>query len=207
MTGKRIGYIRVSSIDQNPERQLQGIQLDKVFIEHASGSSIKRPQLDAMINYVRDDDIIYVHSLDRLARNLKDLRNIIENFTSHNIRISFLNEGLEFNGDDTPISKLLLNIMGAVAEFELAIIRERMLEGVAIAKAKGKYKGRERSLKTADIEILKGLLQTRKTITQISIELKISRFTLYKYIREFKLPYEIKSIPRIVPKRKGVVNE
>lgn len=189
MSGKRIGYVRVSTIDQNPERQLEGVDLDKKFIEYASGTSLKRPQLQCMLNYIRDDDIIFVDSMDRLARNVKDLRELIDSLTSHKIKIHFIKESLTFTGEDSPMSKLLLTIMGAVAEFEHAIIRERMLEGIAIAKAKGKYKGRQRCMNNEKIEILRTLLQTRRTLTDISMELKVSRGVLYKYIKEYDLPY------------------
>ncbi len=82
MTGKRIGYIRVSSLDQNHERQLEGIKLDKCFTDKASGKDVNRPELEAMLNYVRDGDIIIVHSMDRLARNLDDLRKLVQQLTS-----------------------------------------------------------------------------------------------------------------------------
>ncbi|MDA9818114.1 recombinase family protein [Flavobacteriaceae bacterium] len=86
MTGKKIGYIRVSSLDQNHERQLEGIKLDKCFTDKASGKDISRPQLKEMLNYVRDGDIIIVHSMDRLARNLDDLRKLVQQLTKQNIK-------------------------------------------------------------------------------------------------------------------------
>jgi len=123
MTGKRIGYIRVSSLDQNHERQLEGIKLDKCFTDKASGKDVNRPELEAMLNYVRDGDIIIVHSMDRLARNLDDLRKLVQQLTSQKIKIEFLKENLTFTGEDAPMSKLLLSVMVAFAEFERSLIR------------------------------------------------------------------------------------
>ena len=115
MSGKRIGYIRVSSFEQNPERQLESISLDKKFIDKASGKNTVRPQLEAMLDYARDGDTIIVHSMDRLARNLDDLRRLVTQLTDQQIRIEFLKEGLTFTGEDSPMSKLLLSVMGAFA--------------------------------------------------------------------------------------------
>ena len=96
MAGKKIGYIRVSTLDQNHERQLDGIECDKIFIDKASGKDTKRPELQALLNYVRDGDIIIVHSMDRLARNLDDLRRIVKQLTSAKIKIQFIKENLSF---------------------------------------------------------------------------------------------------------------
>ena len=120
MTGKKIGYIRVSALDQNHERQLQELPLDKCFIDKASGKDTNRPQLDAMLDSVRDGDIVYVHSMDRLARDLDDLRQLVQRLTDQKIKIEFIKESLTFKGEDAPMSKLLLSVMGAFAEFERA---------------------------------------------------------------------------------------
>lgn len=184
MTGKRIGYIRVSTTDQNHERQLDGLKLDKYFMDEASGKDTNRPQLTAMLDYVRDGDIIYVHSMDRLARNLDDLRRLVNQLTEQKIRIEFLKEGLCFDGDDTPISKLLLSVMGAFAEFERALIKERQMEGIALAKKKGLYKGRKPSLSSEQVATIKPRLANGDTKTQIAKDLGISRETLYQYLRK-----------------------
>lgn len=186
MTGKKIGYIRVSTTDQNHQRQLDGLELDKYFIDEASGKNTNRPQLTAMLNYVRDGDIIYVHSMDRLARNLDDLRQLVNLFTEQKIRIEFLKEGLSFDGDDTPISKLLLSVMGAFAEFERALIKERQMEGIALAKKKGLYKGRKPSLSNEQVDEIKLRLDNGDKKTQIAKDFGISRETLYQYIRKMK---------------------
>ncbi len=184
MTGKKIGYIRVSTLDQNHERQLDGIKLDKCFIDKASGKDTARPQLKEMLNYVRDGDVIIIHSMDRLARNLDDLRKLVKQLTEQKIRIEFLKEGLVFTGEDAPMSKLLLSVMGAFAEFERSLIRERQREGIAIAKKKGLYKGRKPSLSTDQITELKQRVKNGDKKTVISKDFKISRETLYQYLKK-----------------------
>jgi DNA invertase Pin-like site-specific DNA recombinase len=184
MTGKKIGYVRVSSLDQNHERQLEGIKLDKCFTDKASGKDINRPQLEAMLNYVRDGDVIIVHSMDRLARNLDDLRKLVQQLTSQKIKIEFLKESLTFTEEDAPMSKLLLSVMGAFAEFERSLIRERQREGIALAKKKGLYKGRKPSLSEEQINILKQRVENGEKKTIIAKDFGISRETLYQYLRK-----------------------
>ena len=184
MTGKKIGYIRVSSLDQNFERQLEGVKLDKCFIEKASGKDTARPQLEAMLNYARDGDVIIIHSMDILARNLDDLRKLVKQLTSQKVKIKFIKENLIFTGEDGAMSNLLLSVMGAFAEFERSLIRERQREGIAIAKKKGLYKGRKPSLSKEQIEELKIRVQNGDRKTNIAKDLKISRETLYQYLRK-----------------------
>ncbi len=182
MTGKRIGYIRVSTPDQNPDRQIEGISLDKKFVDYASAKSTNRPQLKAMLDFVREDDIVIVHSMDRLARNLKDLKNLVDMLVTKKVQVNFLKENLTFSGENSATSNLVLHLMGAFAEFEYAFIRERQREGIEIAKRKGKFKGTPKKLNQEKIEILKADLLTRKSKTKIAEELGVSRFTLYRYI-------------------------
>lgn len=183
MSGKKIGYIRVSTDDQNPERQLDGISLDKVFIDRLSGKDTIRPALIAMIDYIREDDTIIVHSMDRLARNLDDLRKLVFQLTQRQVKIQFIKENLIFTGEDSPMSHLLLSIMGAFAEFERSLIKERQLEGVKLAQKKGVYKGRKRSLSSEKIEELKKRIENGESKVHIAKEFKISRETLYQYLR------------------------
>ena len=143
---KRVGYIRVSTLDQNTERQLDGQELDKVFTDKASGKDTKRPQLQAALDYLREGDSLVVHSMDRLARNLDDLRRIVLGLTSKGVLVEFVKERLTFTGEDSAMSQLLLSVMGAFAEFERSLIRERQREGIALAKKAGVYKGRKPSL-------------------------------------------------------------
>jgi DNA invertase Pin-like site-specific DNA recombinase len=147
MKGQRIGYKRVSTVDQNTTRQLEGVAVDEVFEDKASGkSTAQRPALEAMFKHVRKGDVVLCHSMDRMARNLDDLRRIVLGLTSRGVRVEFTKEGLSFTGEDSAPSKLLLPVMGAFAEFERSLILERQREGIAIAKAAGKYKGRKLTL-------------------------------------------------------------
>ena len=184
MSGKKIGYIRVSSFEQNPERQLEGITLDKKFIDIASGKNTDRPQLEAMIEYVRDGDTIIVHSMDRLARNLDDLRRLVTELTMQEVNIQFIKEGLAFTGEDAPISKLLLSVMGAFAEFERSLIRERQMEGIALAKKRGAYKGRKAILSLAQVNDIKARVTNGDKKSHIARDFGISRETLYQYLKK-----------------------
>lgn len=181
--GKKIGYVRVSSFDQNPERQLEGIELDRKFIDKASGKSKERPKLEEMMSYIREGDVLIVHSMDRLARNLDDLRSIVFKLTEEKIQVRFLKENLTFTGEDSPMSNLLLSMMGAFAEFERSLIRERQLEGIALAKKKGLYAGRKSTLSEEKVEAINQLIEKNEKKSEISRKLKISRQTLYRYMR------------------------
>ncbi len=139
-------YLRVSTKIQNTERQLDNISCDRVFIDKASGKNRERPELEALMRFVQSGDHINVHSIDRLARNLKDLRQLIDEFTNKGCTIQFHKENLTFTGEQSPFQDLMLNMLGAVAEFERAIINERRLEGIAKAKEKGVQFGRKADL-------------------------------------------------------------
>jgi DNA invertase Pin-like site-specific DNA recombinase len=143
MAGQRVGYVRVSTLDQRTDRQLDGVELDRVFTDKASGKDVVRPQLDALLAFVRDGDTVVVHSMDRLARNLDDLRRLVRAFTGKGVRVQFVTENLTFTGEDTAMATLLLSVMGAFAEFERALIRERQREGIAQARLRGAYRGRK----------------------------------------------------------------
>ena len=183
MLGQRIGYIRVSTLDQHVERQLEGIEVDKTFIDHASGKDTKRPQLELLMSFVRAGDTVIVHSMDRLARNLDDLRRIVRTLTDRGVRIEFVKEHLAFTGEDSPMASLMLSVMGAFAEFERALIHERQREGIALAKQRGAYKGRKKSLSQAEVAQLRERLTTGISKAQVARELGISRQTLYQYLR------------------------
>lgn len=187
---KRIGYIRVSTTDQNPDRQLDGVPLDRRFIDYASGTTTNRPQLKAMLDYARDDDHIIVHSMDRLARNIKDLRNIVDDLTIRGVKISFAKESVTFDNKKCAMSNLLLMLLGSIAEFEHSLIRERQLEGIAIAKSKGKYKGRKRKIDIEKTDWIKSQLLTRKPKNRIAKELGVSRMTLHRYVKLIGIEYE-----------------
>ncbi len=183
MNGQRIGYKRVSTIDQNTGRQLDGLPLDKIFEDKASGKDTNRPQLQAALGYCREGDTLVVHSMDRLARSLVDLRGLVTRLTERGVAVEFVKENLRFNGDDSPMAILLLSLLGAVAEFERALILERQREGIALAKAAGKYRGRSRSLTPEKIADLQARAATGEQKTQLARAFGISRETLYCYLR------------------------
>lgn len=183
MAGQRVGYTRVSSFDQNPDRQLDGVPLDKVFTDKASGKDVARPQLDALSAFVRDGDTVVVHSLDRLARNLDDLRRLVQELTSRGVRVQFVKEQLMFTGEDSPMANLLLSVMGAFAEFERALIGERQREGIALAKKRGAYRGRRRSLTAVQVAELAARAGAGEAKTTLAREFGVSRETVYQYLR------------------------
>ena len=183
MKGQRIGYVRVSSYDQNPERQLEQTEVNKLFIDKASGKDTQRPQLEAMLGFVSEGDTVVVHSMDRLARNLDDLRRLVQKLTKRGVRIEFLKEGLVFTGDDSPMANLMLSVMGAFAEFERALIRERQREGIALAKQRGAYRGRKKALSYEQTAAVRQRAAAGEPKAQLAREFGISRETLYQYLR------------------------
>ena len=180
--GQTVGYRRVSTLDQNTTRQLDGIELDRVFEDKLSGKDTNRPQLAAMLKHVRDGDTVVVHSLDRLGRNLDDLRKLVGDLTSRGARVQFIKENLIFTGDDSPMSTLLLNIMASFAEFERSLIRERQREGIAIAKHAGVYKGRKPSLTAEAIVELRKRVAAGEKKTALAAEYGVTRMTIYNVL-------------------------
>ncbi len=185
MAGKKIGYIRVSTPDQRKDRQLAGLDLDQVFEDHASGKGAKRPQLEAMLAYVRDGDVIHVHSLDRLTCNLVDLRWIVAGLVERGIAIHFHAEGLVFSPDQavSPMSTLMLSMLGAVAEFERSLIRERQREGIAAAKNRGVYRGRRPSLTPDQITEVRQLVAGGIPKAELASRYAVSRETIYQALK------------------------
>lgn len=179
--GQRIGYQRVSTVEQNTARQLDGVHLDKVFTDKASGKDANRAELTRALEYVREGDTLVVHSMDRLARNLEDLRRIVRELTGKGVRVEFVKENLTFAGDDSPMNTLLLSMLGAVAEFERSMILERQREGIAIAKAAGKYKGRKASLTDSQAVELRARLSSGESVTALARDYAVSRQTVYNY--------------------------
>lgn len=183
LQGHRIGYIRVSSFDQNPERQLEQVEVSKVFTDKASGKDTERPALEELLSFVREGDTVVVHSMDRLARNLDDLRRLVQQLTKRGVRIEFVKECLTFTGEDSPMANLLLSVMGAFAEFERALIRERQREGIALAKQRGAYRGRKKALSSEQMAELRQRASTGEQKAKLAREFGISRETLYQYLR------------------------
>jgi DNA invertase Pin-like site-specific DNA recombinase len=171
----------VSTLDQREDRQLEGIELDRRFVDHVSGKDVKRPQLTAMLSFVREGDTVVCHSMDRLGRNLDDLRKLVFGLTERNIRVEFSKEDLIFTGEDSPMANLLLSVMGAIAEFERQLIRERQREGIALAKKRGVYTGRPAMLKGEVLVSLLQKLEAGDKPSDLAREFNISRMTLHRY--------------------------
>ena len=190
IAGQTIGYVRVSSIDQNDARQLDGLELDKTFTDKASGKDTKRPQLQAMLTHLREGDHLYVHSMDRLSRSMKDLQEVVESLSAKGVSVTFVKENLTFQrpgtGDDAhkaAYSMLMLQMLGAVGQFERALIRERQREGIAIAKTRGVYKGRKPVLDEAAKLTLREMAERGVPKIDISRTLGISRASVYEYLK------------------------
>ncbi len=184
MKGQRIGYVRVSTEEQNPERQLDGINLDRTFIDKASAKDTHRPELREMLVFIREGDTLIVHSMDRLARNLSDLRELVISLTQRGVRVKFIKENLSFSGEDSPMAMLLLSVMGAFTEFERALLKERQREGIELAKRRGVYTGRKRALSEDQIIELRERVRNGERKSDIAKSLHISRETLYQYLRK-----------------------
>lgn len=183
-----VGYVRVSSLDQNPDRQLDDLKsqgVEKLFIDQVSGKNIDRPELQKMLSFVREGDSLYVHSLDRLARNLADLLNLVQDLTGRGVSVHFLGEKLNFDAgkDASPTSKLMLSMIGAFAEFERSMIRRRQAEGIALAKERGVYRGRQRSVTDEQIETVRAQIAQGVPLSVAVRKVGISRATAYKYLK------------------------
>lgn len=181
-----VAYIRVSTVEQNEQRQIDAMQMyniEKWFIEKVSGKDTNRPQLKAMLDFVREGDTIHVHDFSRLARSTKDLLDIVERLNSKGVVLVSNKENID---SSTPTGKLMLTMIGAIAEFERTNLLERQREGIAIAKEKGVYKGR----KEIRIDNFKSYYLKYKhreyTKSALARELGISRPTLDKLIRDYE---------------------
>ena len=188
--GQQVGYLRVSSLDQNEVRQLEGLALNKTFTDKASGKDVKRPQLEAMQSFVREGDTVFCHSMDRLARNLDDLRRIVLGLTERGVHIVFVKENLTFHRRGFTHVESVAECHGVVcslcgaphnAQFERELIRERRREGIAIAKREGKYTGRKPSLSPTRAAELRRRVADGDSKAALAREFGISRDTLYRY--------------------------
>ncbi len=181
----KIGYRRVSTLDQNTARQLDGITIDKVFEDYASGKDTARPQLQAALEWAREGDTLVSHSMDRLARNLGDLLRIVADLTRRKVKVEFVKESLIFTGEDSPMATLMLSIMGAVASFERSMILERQREGVALAKKAGRYRGRAPAIRSNNgkADQLQKMLAEKTPVAEIARRLNVSRQTVYAELK------------------------
>jgi DNA invertase Pin-like site-specific DNA recombinase len=179
---KNVGYIRVSSTNQNTVRQLVDVKLDKVFTDRCSGAQADRPALTELLEWVREEDVVHVHSMDRLARNLQDLKELVAAINDKGASVKFHKESLEFSGEESPMSELLLNLLGAVAQFERALIKERQREGIEAAKKRGAYKGRKKALCSSSIADLRQRRAAGEGVALLARKFGISRQTVYSYL-------------------------
>lgn len=182
----QIAYIRVSSIDQNEQRQIDAMQrynIEKWFIEKVSGKDTNRPKLKEMLEFARDGDTIHIHDFSRLARSTKDLLDIVEQLDKKGVHLVSNKENID---SSTPTGKLMLTMIGAINEFERTTLLERQKEGIAIAKREGKYKGRKAvSIQDFDIHYLR-YISRGISKSELAKELNISRPTLDKLIKEYQ---------------------
>jgi DNA invertase Pin-like site-specific DNA recombinase len=185
MTGKRVGYKRVSTSEQNPESQLMSVELDKVFVEIETGYSTKdRHKLAQLKEYVREDDIVFVECLDRLGRNSYDLDEIVEFLLAKGVQITFVREGITLGNKNDLMSKLAYDMMKSFIHFFSALAKERQRIGIDKAMREGRYKGRATKLDAEMIAALKAHMMTRKTKGQIAQDLGVSRETVYRYLNK-----------------------
>ena len=185
ISGQKIGYARVSSKDQNLERQTAALKKEKcfrIFTDTVSGSSTDRPGLDGALDYARPGDQLVVTSMDRLARSLIDLHRLVDELTARDVSVKFLKEGQTYSLNSTPIAKLMLGLLGSVAEFERSIIRERQAEGIARAKARGVYKGRAKALTDEQLAQAQEWVDAGIPKAEVARRLGIGRTTLYSYL-------------------------
>jgi DNA invertase Pin-like site-specific DNA recombinase len=184
--GQLVGYIRVSTEEQNTAGQqeaLAELNLDKTFVDKASGKDTDRPQLRAALAHLREGDTFIIYSMDRLSRSLTDLITTVKGLTAKGVKVQFIKEALTFTGDNNPMANLLLGVMGSLAEWERAVIRERQLAGIAIAKSKGVYKGRKQALNDHDQAELKSLAAAGVSKSDIARKFDVSRQTVYAYLK------------------------
>ncbi len=188
-TGKFLGYVRVSSVQQNTERQLDGIELDKVFMEKVS-SWADRPQLSLCLEYLREGDVLYVHSIDRLVRSLRQLQEIVEPLVEKGVTIMFVKENLRFHRGSDFFAKFMLQVLGAVAEFERSVLRERQREGYEAARKAGKMNNRRpRACKLNEEEVRRMMVLVNNGLpkTQVAQAFGVSRKTVYQMISRYKI--------------------
>ncbi len=172
-----VGYIRVSTVDQNTDRQLDDYTLDKVFEDKCSGKDTKRPALQQLIEYVREGDTVVVHDISRMARNLEDLLSLVKMFNAKGVAVLFDKEKLSFTGEDSPMQELMLAMLGAVYQFERSMILERQREGIQQAKAAGKYKGGKPRV---DAEAIKAALESGMSIRKVAESLNVGISTVQR---------------------------
>lgn len=184
--GRVLGYVRVSSLEQNTARQLDGMDLDLMFEDRVSGKDRERPELQNLLRTAYVGDTVVVHSMDRLARNLADLEAIVRELVSRGATVKFVKENLVFSGEDNHYNTLMLQMMGAFAQFERSMIKSRQTEGIAIRKAAGLYagKGRLRTITDEQIAEIKQRVAAGEQKAGIARDMGISRESVYKLLQK-----------------------
>ena len=179
-----VGYIRVSSADQNTSRQLDGVQLDKVFTEKVSGATADREQLHAMLDYVRDGDTVHVHEISRLARSLIDLNTLIRDLNKKGVTVIFHQERMTFSPDreQDPLQQLMFNMLASFAQFERQIIKQRQAEGIAKAKERGEYMGRKKTID--DSKIIEAMSKDGASFRKVAKEMGVSLSTVQRAMKK-----------------------
>jgi len=175
-----VGYARVSTTGQNLDTQLEALSgCEKIFKEKISGAKDDRPELQAMLEFVREGDTVQITKLDRLARNTRHLLEVSEYLQGKGVALNILNIGINTS---TPTGKLMLTMIGAIATFEREMMLERQAEGIALAKLKGKYKGRKATARSKSQEVI-ALLEKGLSKPEISRQLGIGITSIYRIIR------------------------
>lgn len=182
----RVGYIRVSTVEQHEDRQVKDLtengKVTKVFMDKLSGKDTNRPQLKAMLDYVREGGTVVVSEYSRLARSTRDLMDIVDTLKAKGVNVVSMKENFDTS---TPQGKLILQTFMNIAEFERELMLQRQREGIAIAKANGKYKGRQSKQKPDDWESLKAMYMSRQiTVSDIAKRCEVSRPVVYKWLKE-----------------------
>jgi DNA invertase Pin-like site-specific DNA recombinase len=179
-----VGYVRVSTVGQNTDRQLVDVEVDRIFTEKASGKSIgTRPVLKECMSYVREGDVLCVHSMDRLARNTEELLAIVRELTCKGVTVRFIKENLTFSGSDAdPFKTLMLNMLASFGQFERELINERRREGVAAARSKGKKFGAPPKLTAELASKIDALLRDGKGKRETARLVGLGEATIYRYL-------------------------
>ena len=190
----RVAYVRVSTVEQNEERQLQaleGFEIEKWFVEKKSGKNTNREQLTLMLEFVRAGDVIYVMDFSRLSRSVSDLLNIVQTLERKNVRLVSLKENIDTH---TPTGKLMLTVIGAIAEFERENLLERQKEGIDIAKKQGRYKGKKRKTLENFDQVYNEWKNNNITATSASKLLGVTRATFYNRVKQKEMETEKKDL-------------
>lgn len=181
----KIGYARISTIEQNEERQIRNLEkagCEKFYIDKCSGKDTQRPALQKMIHFIREGDIVYIDDLSRLGRSTKDLFQLLELFDEKNVQLVSIKEQFDMK---TPVGKVMFTCFAAIATFERELMLQIQREGIEIAKAKGKYKGRQEKKRPPEWDEWKALYNQKKiTATELAKRCKVSRPIIYKWFKE-----------------------